>query len=979
MTHDVMAEILGGIDPEQFYTQYLPEIAFTAEGQSVKPVLCCFHEDSKPSLSIHLKKGFYCQACGAKGTNPIDFIYLWKTKRLGRKFSEDGAKAVAYSDYIHPLVSKSAVKEYHKVLLQSLAKQKELAERGVHLGLIKSFQIGYCPDDDRFTVPIKNMHGWYHDLRMIKNGLGVNGTIKNLPYDWKTSKKKREKGEKTHGDGGRLFPWKNILKDRLFLCEGEWDAMILTSWEHNALTGGGVNALLKYAESFKDKEIFIVFDNDKKDNNTNPGQEAAYKLTKAILKYRGTGSVKNIKLPLWGDVTDFWRQGNRKEEFQKLIDASMPQSVNGEEPIETIEDEYFPTNVEELLDSKNYGKLVVFTSRITGDEGLHYSVADEYGLRCDMQFSDKICPTCPLAPLGGHKVHKHIDHDNFLLSLMTIKDANVMGILKRKHDIDSRCNRVEKEVIHITNIQRVLIAPALERKEKKTSKENTLAYNFGETLELNIDYELKGYVHHDPHTQESACIILEATPKETLLQNFKAPKKDEVQKLKDKFGVPKEKLSANAIIKKHNDLMDIHAHNTTNIYNERHLHSVINLTYHSALQLNFDGMLINSYMESVIIGDTNTGKNYVLDSMSKLYKAGLIIDAKSTTTVGLIGGMGGGTAHKKCFSWGSYVQQHRKLIGLNEGSHLTHTIDALRVVREGKADYNKADAKRQTVCMTRLVILANDPHGSVASNPYGIMALPTLFKHNADISRFTAACFLIDDGENSDIINKRNPPQIKTPITQEDFQFVLLNAWSLAPENIDLKLSAVDKCYALAKKMGEKYRSSISLVQLSIMCKDLAKVATALAAEQYNMTPDGKMLEVTEEFVEAAYRIMQEWYDDPDCAYDEFAKQEQQQWVIVDVEEVMEIFDMERDAEENKRSGITPAITQLLSAREFNHQFITDSFMSVEVHSAATSTIKILLRNNCITRHQRNFVKTKVFIKFLQELLKKEKLDAKTS
>lgn len=522
MLTDVTTEILGNIDPENFYTEYLPELEFTLEGQSVRPVQCPFHEDKTASFSVHLKKGFYCQGCGAKGSTPIQFLFYWKTKRLGRKVTEEWATAKCYSEYVHPLVPVSSVKEYHKVLLQSLDKQKELAERGIHIGLIKSFEIGYCEDDMRFTVPIKNLHGWYHDLRKIKNG--ATEEVKNLPYGWQT--------DKGHGEGGRLFPWVNIRKKTLFLCEGEWDAMILISWGFDALTAGGVNALNKHAEIFKDKEIFIVFDNDNKDDNTNPGQEAAYKLTKIILKYRGTGSVKNIELPLWGDITDYWRQGNRKEDFEKLINEAM----GIDEEVEVEEAAYLPTTVEELLDSQNYGKKVQVSVRVVGDEGLHYSVADIYTLRCDMTFGDKICPRCPMAPLGGCSKFKHVEADNFLLSLMTIRDSQVLSALKSKHSIPLGCTKVKKEVHHITNIQKVLIAPALERIEKKMTKENTLAYNFGVTLELNIDYDLKGYVDHDPHTQESAFIILDATPKETLLDNFKAPTREEVRILKEKFG-----------------------------------------------------------------------------------------------------------------------------------------------------------------------------------------------------------------------------------------------------------------------------------------------------------------------------------------------------------------------------------------------------------------------------------------------------------
>lgn len=37
-------------------------------------VKCCFHPDSRPSLSLNLKSGgFFCHACGAKGGDLIDF------------------------------------------------------------------------------------------------------------------------------------------------------------------------------------------------------------------------------------------------------------------------------------------------------------------------------------------------------------------------------------------------------------------------------------------------------------------------------------------------------------------------------------------------------------------------------------------------------------------------------------------------------------------------------------------------------------------------------------------------------------------------------------------------------------------------------------------------------------------------------------------------------------------------------------------
>jgi hypothetical protein len=47
-------------------------------------VLCCFHDDKNPSLSINLRSGgFYCFGCGAKGGDVIAFHML----RYGMPFT----------------------------------------------------------------------------------------------------------------------------------------------------------------------------------------------------------------------------------------------------------------------------------------------------------------------------------------------------------------------------------------------------------------------------------------------------------------------------------------------------------------------------------------------------------------------------------------------------------------------------------------------------------------------------------------------------------------------------------------------------------------------------------------------------------------------------------------------------------------------------------------------------------------------------
>lgn len=57
--------------PRNYYSEHFPNMKL---GSTWSMVLCPFHEDSKPSLSINLDEGYFrCHACGAKGANIVAF------------------------------------------------------------------------------------------------------------------------------------------------------------------------------------------------------------------------------------------------------------------------------------------------------------------------------------------------------------------------------------------------------------------------------------------------------------------------------------------------------------------------------------------------------------------------------------------------------------------------------------------------------------------------------------------------------------------------------------------------------------------------------------------------------------------------------------------------------------------------------------------------------------------------------------------
>lgn len=57
--------------PFFYYKKIFPNLRPASEWVNV---CCCFHNDSKPSLSLNLKSGrFICHACGVKGGDVIEF------------------------------------------------------------------------------------------------------------------------------------------------------------------------------------------------------------------------------------------------------------------------------------------------------------------------------------------------------------------------------------------------------------------------------------------------------------------------------------------------------------------------------------------------------------------------------------------------------------------------------------------------------------------------------------------------------------------------------------------------------------------------------------------------------------------------------------------------------------------------------------------------------------------------------------------
>ena len=77
--------------------------------------------------------------------------------------------------------------------------------------------------------------------------------------------------------------------------------------------------------------------------------------------------------------------------------------------------------------------------------------------------------------------------------------------------------------------------------------------------------------------------------------------------------------------------------------------------------MEYEGELFNSYMSTILIGDTNTGKNRVLDRIRDFFDKGIIASGQACSEAGLIGGL-----FNHIFSLGLIPTNDGGLVALDE-------------------------------------------------------------------------------------------------------------------------------------------------------------------------------------------------------------------------------------------------------------------------------------------------------------------------
>jgi len=295
--------ILDALDIEKFYTE-VGDLVLGDTGTDYT-ALCCFHDESKPSLVIRKKDGvFTCFGCEATGS-----VFDFYAKLKGVDFKEALGVLAEFAGVENDEAEEASdptigdVEEWHKALLKNKTRLKWLLDkRGITVETVKHFKLGH--DDERYTIPVYDNGALVNVRKYLPNA--PQGVYKVIGIKGRNER--------------RLFRRDVFgLGKPILLCEGEMDCILAWQSGFNAttVTSGAGNWKAEWNELFTSESVVLAYDNDKQ------GRVGTEKVGRFILT--ATDDVRVVKWPEGfkdkGDVTDFLL-GHSVEAFSELVEAA---------------------------------------------------------------------------------------------------------------------------------------------------------------------------------------------------------------------------------------------------------------------------------------------------------------------------------------------------------------------------------------------------------------------------------------------------------------------------------------------------------------------------------------------------------------------------------------------------------------------------------------------------------------------------------
>lgn len=878
--------VIANLKSDEYYAK-----RFLKWTPTTRPLVACpFHADgARPNLSVGLRNGgARCHSAGCQ--KRIGNVVHFEAEMCGIK--ESMAAKRLYREFIRKVVSQKKIAVFRDHLAVNndyiLKIRKEM---GLRYPALKKHAIGLCPDSNRVAIPVHDRFGQVVNIRFYR-----------LP------------SERTDADEAKLYnltgygtvdlfgyPWIDDIPAGIpiYIMASEKEQMLAEQdglYAVSATTGEGSwddawNYLLK------DRDCFIVYDVDKS------GQDAANRL---LTRLQETGNrVHSILLPFrqrrkdWKDYAD-WRLKEHHDvsELKRLAKRASKSSRRQRRlDRDRISDLPTVTTNDDSDDGIEFPKLPKFASKELLDIASISSRPELLNKRIKTQgIVAAKSPNCYTIPWKFRVKIKGRPEFNYELPigrhLLMFVRSNDTTILQSLQTLVGNSKADIKPIAYLTAVEVEIIPTAAADKDIPYVTQR--CYYFGNRIDANVPYYLEVIPTSEIRSQETIGIITSRMP---------------VSKSIERFDFSPESLADLSFFQPEGesvwDKLESVAHhvseNYTRVYNRMDWTLAALLTWTSPIGWYFpnEPELQRGWLNTLALGDTETGKSKVAKGLQKLFNCGVFVSGENCTFVGLIGGAVKAGSDKLMLRWGRIPLSDKQLVILEELSGLTvEEIANMSDVRSsGFARLDKGGINTETNSRTRLLCLSNarSTRHNLSSYVFGVRAVQELIGHGEDIARFDLITTLTDREVPIELINsdrfatvaKRREGNINV-IASDMFQKLIHFIWALTPEQIKFSQEAYEECLNETKRLAAIYHPAIPIFKGGSGRYKLGRIAASIACLQFAW--DEGSIRVTEEHVQAAARLLELIYNKPSLGYYEFSQQLYERESVREAKLVRKVF-----------------------------------------------------------------------------------------
>ncbi|MCQ2968515.1 MAG: ATP-binding protein [Clostridium sp.] len=830
-----------------FLSNYFKLVEFTGEN----PVLCPFphitpdgaeYFENRASAHVNTSNNtFNCKACG-RGYGERQFIQAITGCSEIDAAKLQGVFQKLQSRYEWEMSTKLTEDSHNKALSLGISEE-----------VIKELEIKTpTKEEDTLAFPVF-VNDEIADIRIYNPG--GNPKIRSM----------------SGATNGMIIPYdiwrKTDIKRTTLICAGEKDMAIARSYGFNAITlTGGEKSTPKFLNDFKGRNVAIVYDNDQ------AGLEGAKKVADSIYDYAKSVKIvtgfHEICAEKGEDITDFFIKYNKTKEdlinYIKTTDTYIP-------AIEEVIVKDYPV-VDLYTASQQYvGQIIQSNIQVVAvAETAYRSPSAIIGRKTRLadgtvnNMAEGAILTWELENTNCEKILHLIDGS---LKESQIIDNIRKHILKKPNEKNLSITVSQEKTVY-----KMTVTDLYETSAKDVQPMEYTAYSIDCKLESGKKYLITYKLcPHPSKGGQLVMIIVDAHQANDSVNNFQLNEKT-IQNLKLFQSIGKnipERIDT--LVEMNKEFIGYNGINQ--------LIKTIDLSFHTPLRFNFGRIKdIRGYLDTLIVGESRTGKSSTADALRKLYGLGTFtsLAGNSATIAGLVGGSSKGPTGTMQTRAGVIPQNHMGLIIFEEfGKSNKDVLKELTDIRSSnEVRIARVTGTTTLPALVRMIALTNvktkGEIKSIASYPNGVAIVTELVNTAEDIARYDNILILSETGQQD--IDPLWEPMKALPV--DAYKDKIRWIWTRKSENIIISKELEHYIIDLSNHLNQEYPSHIKLFGTETW-KKLTRIAIAVAGYTVSASEDFKNIIVTKECIDYAANYMISLYDNSTFKFREYVEMEQ--------------------------------------------------------------------------------------------------------